>query len=103
MGGYSVNLVAKLGQGSFGVVYKGKDDKTGRAVAIKQMKIEEEEVGRKLNQIRVMTFTSGSRLRGPPLSLTPRFADPSIQFKSSTMNFRALNLKFWLKSFRKFK
>ena len=65
MGGYSVNLMAKLGQGSFGDVYKGKDDKTGR-VAIKQMKIEEEEVGRKLIQIRVMTFTSGSRLRGPP-------------------------------------
>ena len=51
MGGYSVNLMAKLGQGSFGVVYKGKDDKTGRAVAIKQMKIEGEEVGKKLFQI----------------------------------------------------
>ena len=57
MGGYSVNLVAKLGQGSFGVVYKGKDDKTGRAVAIKQMKMEGEEVGKKLFQILVMTFT----------------------------------------------
>ena len=69
MGGYSVNLMAKLGQGSFGVVYKGKDDKTGRAVAIKQMKIEEEEVGRKLIQIRVLwlsSFTSGPRVRGPP-------------------------------------
>ena len=52
MGGYSVNLMAKLGQGSFGVVYKGKDDKTGRAVAIKQMKLEEEEAGTKLFQIR---------------------------------------------------
>ncbi len=45
MGGFSVNLMAKLGQGAFGVVYKGKEQKTGRVVAVKQMKLEEEQVG----------------------------------------------------------
>ena len=57
MGDYSVDLMEKLGQGSFGVVYKGKNKRTGKPVAVKQMKLEEEETGirlfiGKVNQMR---------------------------------------------------
>ncbi len=45
MGDYSVNLMNRLGQGSYGVVYEGKDKKTGKKVAIKQVKIKQEGQG----------------------------------------------------------
>ena len=45
MGDYSVNLMDILGQGSNGVVYKGKEKKSGKTVAIKQMKIKQEGYG----------------------------------------------------------
>ena len=36
---------------------------------------------------------------GPPSPLTPGFEGPSVQFKSKTMNFRALILYFFKKNF----
>ena len=47
MGEYSVNLMDKLGQGSYGVVYRGKEKKSGKTIAIKQIKISQEGQGKK--------------------------------------------------------
>ena len=58
MGEYSVNLLEKLGQGSFGVVYMGKENKTGRTVAVKQMKLEDEQVGEKLSKSSSMRISN---------------------------------------------
>ena len=46
MGEYSVNLMDKLGQGSYGVVYRGKEKKSGKTIAIKQIKISQEGQGK---------------------------------------------------------
>ncbi len=45
MGNYTVNLMDRLGQGSFGVVYKGKEKKSGKVVAVKQIKVGEGDQG----------------------------------------------------------
>ncbi len=45
MGEYSVNLMDKLGQGSYGVVYRGKEKKSGKTIAVKQIMIKQEEQG----------------------------------------------------------
>ena len=45
MGDYTVNLLDKLGQGSFGVVYRGKEKPTGKTVAVKEIKIKEGDQG----------------------------------------------------------
>ena len=45
MGDYTVNLLNILGQGSFGVVYIGKEKSSGKTVAVKQIKIKEGEQG----------------------------------------------------------
>ena len=39
MGDYTVNLLDKLGQGSFGIVYRGKEKSSGKTVAVKEIKI----------------------------------------------------------------
>ncbi len=46
MGNYTVNLMDRLGQGSFGVVYRGKEKSTGKVVAVKQIKISKDEQGK---------------------------------------------------------
>ena len=45
LGHFVVNLVKTIGQGSFGVVYGGKDTKTGKKVAVKMIRFKTEEDG----------------------------------------------------------
>ena len=45
MGDYTVNLLDKLGQGSFGIVYRGKEKSSGKTVAVKEIKIKEGDQG----------------------------------------------------------
>ena len=45
LGAYTVNLRDTLGSGSFGVVYSGRQTKTGKKVAVKRIKIEKDEDG----------------------------------------------------------
>nr|XP_042906619.1 cyclin-dependent kinase 1 [Parasteatoda tepidariorum]XP_042906620.1 cyclin-dependent kinase 1 [Parasteatoda tepidariorum]XP_042906621.1 cyclin-dependent kinase 1 [Parasteatoda tepidariorum]XP_042906622.1 cyclin-dependent kinase 1 [Parasteatoda tepidariorum] len=37
--------IEKIGEGTYGVVYKGKNKKTGRIVALKKIRIEKEDEG----------------------------------------------------------
>ena len=45
MGDYTVNLLDKLGQGSFRIVYRGKERSSGKTVAVKEIKIKEGDQG----------------------------------------------------------
>ena len=45
MGDYTVNLINVIGQGSFGVVYSGREKGSGKRVAVKQIKIRGDDQG----------------------------------------------------------
>ena len=45
LGLYSVDTSTKLGQGNFGIVYKGRVTKTGAPVSVKQLEIRTDEHG----------------------------------------------------------
>lgn len=45
LGAYTANLADTLGSGSFGIVYSGKETRSGKKVAIKRIKIEKDEDG----------------------------------------------------------